>query len=133
MHARFSVVGSVCVLGLRLLGGTVGEVFELLLVDLSDDGLVCGRQNGILLGEVLVKVIHISLGLLQTHTHTQGKDVSGEPSLSRRAEKELQRHLVSTYGHKVLTCYCASISSTVVPYMELITYLWLKITVFQLH
>lgn len=60
-----------CVLGLRLLGRAVGEVFELLLVDLSDDGLVCGRQHGILLGEVLVEVIHISFGFLQTHTHTQ--------------------------------------------------------------
>lgn len=62
-------VGGVCVLGLRLLGSAVGEVLELLLVDLSDDGLVCGRQHGVLLGEVLVEVIHISLCLLQCHTH----------------------------------------------------------------
>lgn len=70
----------VCVraLGLRLFGGAVGEILELLLVDLSDDGLVGGRQHRILLGEVLVEVVHVPLGLLHghTHTHTQiGEDV----------------------------------------------------------
>jgi len=60
----------VCVLGVCLLGGAVGEVLELILVNLSDDGLLCGRQHGVLLSEVLVKVIHISLGFLQRHTHT---------------------------------------------------------------
>lgn len=74
MSVRFSVseslCESVCVLGLWVLRGTVREVFELLLVDLSDDGLIGGRQHGVLLGEVLVKVIHISFGLLQRHTHT---------------------------------------------------------------
>lgn len=72
----------VCVLGMRLLGGAVGEVLELLLVDLSDNGLVRGRQHGVLLGEILVEVIHISFGLLQTHAHENthkgtdgGKDV----------------------------------------------------------
>lgn len=87
VHAKLSVVGSVCVcacvLGLRLLGGAVGEVFELLLVDLSDDGLVCGSQHGILLGEVLVKVIHISLGLLQRHTHTHTDKMSEEETFFR--------------------------------------------------
>ena len=75
-----------CVLGLRLLGGAVGEVLELLLVDLSDDGLVRGRQHGVLLGEVLVEVIHISLGLLQTHTHTQR--ASEEDALKSRTVKK---------------------------------------------
>lgn len=59
-----------CVLGLRLLRGAVGEVLELLLIDLSDDGLIRGCQHRVLLGEVLIKVIHISFGLLQRHTHT---------------------------------------------------------------
>lgn len=86
-------------LGLRLLGGAVGEVFKLLLVDLSDDGLVRGRQHGVLLGEVLVKVIHISLGLLQRHTrtHTEGKDSEEESSLQSSALKVmLERHLLTT-------------------------------------
>lgn len=55
----------VCVLGLQLLRGAVGEVLELVLVDLLDDGLVGRRQHRVLLGEVLVEVIHISLGFLQ--------------------------------------------------------------------
>lgn len=55
----------VSVLGVRLLGGAVGKVLELLLVDLPDDGLVGGREHGVLLGEVLVKVVHVALGFLR--------------------------------------------------------------------
>lgn len=68
-----------CLLGLRLFRGAVGEVLELLLVDLSDDGLLGGRQYGILLGEVLVKVIHISFGLLQRHRHRRGMSEEDRP------------------------------------------------------
>lgn len=50
------------ILGLRLLWRCVREVLELLLVDLSDDGLVRRGQNGVLLREVLVEIIHISFG-----------------------------------------------------------------------
>lgn len=63
----------VCVLGLCLLWGAVGEVLELVLVDLSDDGLFGGRQHGVLLGEVLVEVVHIPLRFLHTHTSERGK------------------------------------------------------------
>lgn len=62
----------VCLLGVRLLRRAVGEIFELVLVDLTDDGLVGGRQHRVLFGEVLVKVVHVPLGLLQRHTtHTR--------------------------------------------------------------
>lgn len=73
----------VCVLGLRLLGGAVGEVLELLLVDLSDDGLVGGGQHRVLLGEVLVEVVHVTLGFLHTHTYTHTR---GEVILTKALE-----------------------------------------------
>lgn len=60
-------------LGVRLLRGAVGELLELVLVDLSDDGLVRGRQHRVLLGEVLVEIIHVSLRFLQKQTQT-GRD-----------------------------------------------------------
>lgn len=63
---------------LRLLRRAVWEVLELFLVDLSDDGLVGGRQHRVLLREVLVKVIHISFGFLRTHKSTSGKSLSKE-------------------------------------------------------
>lgn len=78
---------------MRLLGGAVGEVLELLLVDLSDNGLVRGRQHGVLLGEVLVEVIHISFGLLQTHAH---KNTHTKAQTEGRMSESVQNYMTAT-------------------------------------
>lgn len=57
-----------CGQSLRLSCGlisTVGESFELILVDLLDDGVIHRSQNRLLAREVLVKVIDIPFGFLQ--------------------------------------------------------------------
>lgn len=83
----------VYVLGMRLLGGAVGEVLELLLVDLSDNGLVRGRQHGVLLGEILVEVIHISFGLLQTHAH---ENTHTKAQTEGRMSENVQNYMTAT-------------------------------------
>lgn len=55
--------GSAGVLGQSLFT-EVGEAFKLVLVDLLDDGLIHRRQHRLLAGEVLVKVVDVSLGFL---------------------------------------------------------------------
>ena len=56
-------------LGRRLVS-EVGESFELVLVDLLDDAAVRRRQDGLFTREVLVKVIHVPFGFLETQNET---------------------------------------------------------------
>ena len=72
MEARTRVANRMCMrvstrLG-RSLVSEVGESFELVLVDLLDDAAVRRRQDGFFARKVLVKVIHVPFGFLETQT-----------------------------------------------------------------
>jgi len=62
---RVCVCVCVCVCLAHSLVSTVGEPFELVLVDLLDDVVLHRRQVGFLSREVLVEVVHVPFGFLQ--------------------------------------------------------------------